>query len=132
GPSGTNATKGAHLFYKPSKVTVGASGLESTKSLPSSGWPSGLTDRYFAWATFTQKSNGKQFIAASVHLPAESNLKALRLSAAKAIDEFLKKKAGALPVVLMGDLNSSFAETPDGPQTLLVQRGYYDASSAPK
>ncbi|MBH0008745.1 cell wall-binding repeat-containing protein [Salinibacterium sp. SWN1162] len=130
GPAGTNTTKGAHLFFKPGSVTLEHSGATSLKSI-TSGWPSGLTDRYFAWATFTQKSNGKSFVAAAVHLPPGNAYKSLRLTAIKAVDAFLEAEGGGIPIVLMGDLNSSFAETPTGPQTALVDAGYYDASAAP-
>jgi endonuclease/exonuclease/phosphatase family metal-dependent hydrolase len=39
-------------------------------------------------------------------------------------------RAGSLPILIMGDFNSSFAEIPNGPDTQLVSRGYYDTSNA--
>lgn len=132
GPAGTNATKGAHLFYKSSVVTVVHSGEVSPKSLLGKTWPSGLTDRYFDWAEFVVKSSGKHFIAAAVHLPADAgstSYASLRSAEVKAINTYLSTKAGSWPIVVMGDFNSSFAETSSGPASVLVGEGYYDASA---
>ncbi|TFD45070.1 hypothetical protein E3T33_07385 [Cryobacterium sp. TMT1-2-1] len=134
GGAGTGATKGAHLFYDPTVVSVVSSGIVSGKDVTNlyypASWPAGLTDRYLSWAKFTMKSTGKPFFAASVHLPAGSSYANLRVREAAAIDKYLTAKAGTLPIVVMGDLNSSFAALPDGPQTTFTRAGYYDASSA--
>jgi endonuclease/exonuclease/phosphatase family metal-dependent hydrolase len=133
GPAGTNATKGAHLFYQASVATLVQSGLVSAKSITSS-WPSGLTDRYFAWAKLRHNVTGKEFVVASVHLPAGDStaLNDLRVREAKAIDAFLVAKAGGKPIVVLGDLNSSFAQSPNGPQKAFFDRGYRDAASSLK
>lgn len=134
GPAGPGASKGAHLFYDPAVVSLVASGTVSGAGITNGSypgtWPSALTDKYFSWAKFTVMSTGKPFIAASVHLPAGSTYNTLRVRAATAINKFLTAQAGTLPIVLMGDLNSSFAAMPDGPQTALTMLGYYDASSS--
>jgi endonuclease/exonuclease/phosphatase family metal-dependent hydrolase len=128
-------TVGAHLFYKPSVVTREAGAFVSPKHALGLSWPATLTDRYFSWARFRVNATGARFYAVAVHLPANSgstSYAALRAKEAAAIDAYMTARAGGLPILLMGDLNSSFAETPQGPDTVLVGRGYYDTSSAVK
>jgi endonuclease/exonuclease/phosphatase family metal-dependent hydrolase len=128
-----NTTVGAHLFYDPDVVTREAGGFVSPRDTLGIAWPSGLTDRYFSWARFRVKATGATFYAAAVHLPADAgttSYAALRNREAVAIDRYVSGLAGGRPVLLMGDLNSSFAELPSGPEQQLRARGYYDASAA--
>jgi endonuclease/exonuclease/phosphatase family metal-dependent hydrolase len=133
GPAGTGATKGTHIFFKPGVATRLDGGTVSAKSITSS-WPSGLTDRHFSWAKFEHTASGKVFVVVSAHLPAGDTtaLSDLRIREAKAIDAFVAARANGAPVILMGDLNTSFAETPDGAQKTMFDLGFRDASSAVK
>ena len=127
-----NATVGAHLFYKPGVVTREAGAFVSPKKLLGSAWPAGLTDRYFSWARFRVKATGRAFYAVAVHLPSKSeplSYPALRTKEVAAIDTYMSRIAGGTPIVLLGDLNSAFADNPGGPEALLVSRGYYDATA---
>jgi endonuclease/exonuclease/phosphatase family metal-dependent hydrolase len=129
-----NTTVGAHLFYKPGVVTREAGGFVSARNALGLDWPASLTDRYFSWARFRVNATGARFYAAAVHLPANAgstSYATLRNKEVAAIDAYLSARAGSLPILVMGDFNSSFAATPNGPDSLLVQRGYYDASAAP-
>ena len=128
-----NTTVGAHLFYKPAVVTREAGAFVSPRRELGLSWPSTLADRYFSWARFRVNATGAQFYAVSVHLPANAgttSYASLRAKEIAAIDTYMSARAGGLPVLLMGDLNSSFAETPQGPDAVLVGRGYYDTSAA--
>jgi endonuclease/exonuclease/phosphatase family metal-dependent hydrolase len=127
-----NTTVGAHLFYKASVVTREAGGFVSPRTQLGLTWPANLTDRYFSWARFRVNATGAEFYAVAVHLPADSgstSYTALRKQEIAAIDSYVSARAGGLPVLVMGDFNSSFAETPAGPDGVLTGRGYYDASA---
>jgi endonuclease/exonuclease/phosphatase family metal-dependent hydrolase len=128
-----NTTVGAHLFYKPNVVTREAGAFVSPRTALGLSWPSNLTDRYFSWARFRVNATGARFYAVAVHLPANAGTTSyatLRAKEAAAIDSYMSARAGGLPILMMGDFNSSFAETPNGPDAVLVGRGYYDTSSA--
>ena len=128
-----NSTKGAHIYYQPSKVSVLASGVESIRPIV----PSSIVvakDRHFAWAQMKDRTTGAQFYVVSVHLQTGSTvtLQRLRLAAIKGIDTFIAKKprAGVVPIIIMGDLNTDVARYPNGASTYLTANGYYDAAAA--
>jgi endonuclease/exonuclease/phosphatase family metal-dependent hydrolase len=126
------ATLGAHLFYKPGVLTREAGAFVSPKRLLGSAWPAGLTDRYVSWARFRVNATGARFYAVAVHLPSKSephSYPTLRKTEMAAIDTYMSKLAGSLPLLVMGDLNSAFADDPNSPATLLVAKGYYDTSA---
>jgi endonuclease/exonuclease/phosphatase family metal-dependent hydrolase len=133
GPAGPGGTKGAHIFFKPGVATRLDGGIVSAKSITSS-WPSGLTDRFFSWAKFQHIATGKTFVVVSAHLPSGDTtaLSDLRIREARAIDAYVSARASGAPVILMGDLNSSFAESPAGAQRTFFDLGYRDAASALK
>jgi len=132
GPAGTNATKGAHIFYKPSVVTRLGGGMISPKAI-GVAWPTGLTLRYDSWAKFSLNSTGTVFFVVAAHLPANSGsttYASLRVAEAKALDRFISAKAGMHTVVVAGDFNSTFLTTGTDPAIALRARGYYDTSAA--
>jgi endonuclease/exonuclease/phosphatase family metal-dependent hydrolase len=127
-----NATVGAHLFYKPGTLTRESGGIVSPKRLLGSKWPAKLTDRYFSWARFRVNTTGKTFYAVAVHLPAKNaahTYPSLRRTEMAAIDKYMTAKAGGRPVVVMGDLNSTFAADPYSAINWLIGRGYYDTAA---
>jgi endonuclease/exonuclease/phosphatase family metal-dependent hydrolase len=131
----TNWTVGAHLFYRPTLVTREAGGFVSPRRSLGLDWPTGLRDRYLSWARFRVNATGDRFYAVSVHLPVDggsTNYATLRKKEIAAIDTFVSKMAGDLPVLMLGDFNSSMSKTTNGPATLLRTRGYYDAAAAPE
>jgi endonuclease/exonuclease/phosphatase family metal-dependent hydrolase len=131
--SANGGTKGAHIFYQASVLTRLDGAIVSADAV-TPDWPSGLTDRYFSWAHFRHDATGKEFLVASLHLPSgdSADMAALRVREAKAVDSYLSGKAYGLPIVVMGDFNSSFAESPSGAQKTFVLRGYSDAASTLK
>jgi endonuclease/exonuclease/phosphatase family metal-dependent hydrolase len=127
-----NATVGAHLFYKPGVLTREAGAFVSPKRLLGSKWPAALTDRYFSWARFRVNATGKTFYAVAVHLPARGaahTYASLRRTELAAIDAYVSKLAAGRPVLLMGDLNSTFAGDAYSAINLAIARGYYDTSA---
>jgi endonuclease/exonuclease/phosphatase family metal-dependent hydrolase len=130
----TNVAVGTHLFYRSGVVTREAGGFVSPRRSLNLAWPSGLTDRYFSWARFRVNATGARFYAVSVHLPVDSgptSYATLRNEEIAAIDRYVSGMAGNLPVVLLGDFNSSMPRTTNGPDTVLRGRGYDDASATP-
>ena len=129
-----NTTVGAHLFYKPGLLTREEGGFVSPRHDLGLAWPSALTDRYLSWARFRVNATGARFYAVAVHLPADAGTTSyatLRAQEIAAVDRYVSGRAGQLPIVVMGDFNSSFAEVPNGPDSVLVGRGYYDTAAAP-
>jgi len=131
----TGVAVGAHLFYRPGVVTREAGGFVSARRQLGLAWPAGLTDKYFSWARFRVNETGARFYAVSVHLPVDSagtSHAALRAKEADAIDSYMTARASGLPIVVLGDLNSSLSSATDGPPTVLRSRGYTDAAAAPR
>jgi endonuclease/exonuclease/phosphatase family metal-dependent hydrolase len=129
-----NTTVGAHLFYKSGVLTREDGGFVSPRRDLGLAWPSALTDRYISWARFRVNATGARFYAVAVHLPANAgatSYASLRAQEIAAVDRFISARAGGLPIVVMGDFNSSFAEVSNGPDSVLVGRGYYDTAAAP-
>ncbi|MGY1703769.1 fibronectin type III domain-containing protein [Geodermatophilus sp. SYSU D00697] len=127
-------TVGDHLFYRPDLVTREAAGLVSPRHDLRVAWTSSALDHFSAWGRFRVRTSGRPFYAVSVHLPVDvatpDDQRALRVRIVSAIEGFVAAKAGRLPIVLAGDLNSHVAKTPNGPETWLRTRGYYDAAAS--
>ncbi len=131
----TNWAVGAHLFYRPALVTREAGGIVSPRRSLGLDWPTGLRDRYLSWARFRVNATGDRFYAVSVHLPVDAgstSFATLRNKEIAAIDTYVSKMAGNLPVLMLGDFNSSLSKTTSGPAQVLRTRGYYDAAAAPR
>lgn len=130
-----NATVGAHLFYDPEVVAREAGGIVSPRRLLGDKWPSRLTDRYFSWARFRVLADGRTFYAVSVHLPARGSAHtypSLRRLEVAAIDRYMSAKAAGRPLLVLGDLNSTFAGDPESAITTAIGLGYYDAAATAK
>lgn len=133
GPAGDNATKGAHLYYRPDTVSVIEYGVESAKKVTGGSWGSEI-DRHFSWALMEHRRTGNRFYVASVHLQTGSSafLQGLRTRVGLAIDSFLSaRNKNGYPVILAGDLNSNVSTYPKGVTTELIKRGYADTAAAP-
>ena len=130
----SNSTNGAHLYYKPAVLDVLDGGFVSPREEGIS-WPSAIKDRHWSWARFQVKATGAEFYAASVHLPVDddgNNRQTLRVAIAKQINSMLSAKAGSLPIVILGDLNSTVLKSSTGADMTFRAAGYYDAASALK
>lgn len=87
----------------------------STSSDSNSGDP----NRTYIWAKFTHKASGKQFYFFVTQLPTD---KTNNTKASNGINNFAQSKAGSLPHILVGDMNSadhSKDECQEGAQKLL-------------
>lgn len=87
----------------------------STSSDSNSGDP----NRTYIWAKFTHKASGKQFYFFVTQLPTDATN---NTKASNGINNFAQSKAGSLPHILVGDMNSadhSKDECQEGAQKLL-------------
>lgn len=117
---------GAHLFYKPSELRLLDQGYLSTKKL-GIDWPNSVPEQFVSWGKF-RSATGGTFFAVSMHLP-PGDYQSLRIREAIAVNKILTERANGLPIVLMGDFNSSVVDT-KAPNRELRERGYYDTKSA--
>lgn len=119
------------LFYNPAKLTVLASGFVSPRSILGSAWPAAVPDEVGMWAEFQKVGTTAVFYAVSLHLPAGSSAStsALRRAEAAAIGSWIDAKAGATPIVLVGDLNANGATDADAGSLRLRAAGYVDAGA---
>ncbi|WP_029068422.1 endonuclease/exonuclease/phosphatase family protein [Jonesia quinghaiensis] len=133
-------TKGAHIFYNPTKVRKISSGLHSTKAVTSVPYKRDSTTnetvKYFAWAYMENIATKDRFYVVSLHIPKGTSAEAqrLRLGITEGVNKFIAAKSGGktLPVVIMGDLNTDVARYPNGATTWLAANGYYSAAHAKK
>ena len=94
------ASMGTRIIYKPSTLI-----LLNKGAIRYSSQRGGATSRYAAWATFRQRSTGKEFVFFSTHLEPKSY--GVRLAQARQLAGSLKPIAGNRPVVAVGDFNAS-------------------------
>jgi len=122
------ASKGTKIIYNATRLTMTASG---SKLLGKD--PSGM-ERYLAWAIFRQNSTGKSFFFADTHLTPDSDLDGtltlydIRVQQMRtALAEVRAKNTAKLPVVFVGDLNSTKWRAPsNAPYDLAVSYGLVD------
>ena len=89
----------------------------------------GKQPRYAVWAILQDKQSGKKFFALTTHLEPggrASKYNKARVEQAKQILALIAAKAKGLPVVFAGDMNSSRANTPNGPYLTLTGGGLVD------
>ena len=115
------------VAYKSAKyklVTKGRFKLPTAK---------GENQRTAAWVLLKSKQTGKQFYAVSTHVSVDlpqTGAKSKRSSAelvVKKMDTINKKN---LPMMLGGDMNSSFYQQPNAPHTTFVGAGWTDTASS--
>lgn len=124
------------LFYNHDVMSVVASGFLSPRTdLHVTGWGS-QGDESGMWARFRITASGREFVAASIHLPAGDGaaLATLRRNEANALAPFLDAKAlqsdgTHLPIVLVGDLNSNGATESSAGSLALYRHGYFDTAA---
>jgi endonuclease/exonuclease/phosphatase family metal-dependent hydrolase len=117
------ASQGTRILYNASRVEVLASG---SKLLPSRG--GAANSRYLAWAVLRQRSTGLRFFFANAHLEATKGAYALRKrEAATAVRTIKARNTAKLPVIAVGDFNSSrFADPANAPYDAYVKAGFRD------
>ena len=116
------ASQGTRIFYNSSRLSLTA---EGSKLLPS---VAGQNERYMAWAILRQTSSGKSFFFVSQHLESGSEDNALRQQEAEVAWSVVQAKNTAhLPVVVVGDLNSTrFNSGGNFPYDVYIRGGLVD------
>lgn len=114
----------AAIFYRRARFALLANGdfwLSPTPEQPSMGWDARCCKRLATWAKLRDQASGRAFVAFSVHFDHEGEL--ARRESAKLMLRKIAEIAGDLPVVCLGDFNS----TPDTPQIATMRSALADA-----
>jgi endonuclease/exonuclease/phosphatase family metal-dependent hydrolase len=128
---GREAGEHSAIFYRKDRFRLLQSGdfwLSQTPDRPSLGWDATCCNRICSWARFKDLQTGREFYLFSAHFD-HQGVEARRQSG-KLMVEKIKQIAGTMPVVFVGDLNS----TPDTEQVQTLQTFLQDAfrvSAAP-
>lgn len=112
------------IFYKKDRFKVLQSGdfwLSETPGKPSLGWDATCCNRICSWAKFQDMQTKKEFFFFSVHFD-HQGVEARRQSG-KLMVEKIKEIAKNVPVICVGDLNS----TPETEQIQTIQTLLSDA-----
>jgi endonuclease/exonuclease/phosphatase family metal-dependent hydrolase len=91
--------------------------------------PKGNSARYLNWAVLEQRSSGKKFLFANTHLEPKDGRKYwnTRNRQTSALISAVKKRAGNLPVIVVGDFASTKWDDPSNkPYDLMQAAGYKD------
>jgi hypothetical protein len=142
----TNVTNGAHVFYNPDALTLLDHGFYAPAMSPSDDFANveGLgvspwdpksaigADRWLTWAKFeTKDGSGRRFYALAAHFPvggAQSVVDARAELATKLVDA-IDRRAGGLPVVFGGDLNTDATRSAKPVQPVFIADGWFDAAA---
>jgi hypothetical protein len=141
-------TNGAHVFYNPNALTLLDHGFYAPAMSPSSDFADveglGVTpwdkttvgsDRWLTWAKFeTKDGSGRQFYAVAAHFPV-GNAAATVNARATLVHALLAKidaRAGSLPVVFGGDINSDATRSAKPVQPAFISDGWFDAAAVAK
>ncbi len=128
---GKRAGEHAAIFYRKARLAVEKHGdfwLSETPEKPSKGWDGRCCNRLATWAVMKDLQTGGRFFVLSVHFDHEGQV--ARRESAKLILQRIQALAGSLPIVCMGDFNS----TPDAePITIMsaTLRDAYKVSETP-
>ncbi len=116
------ASEGNRILFDAGRVELVAQG---SKLLPV---PKGKGDNYMSWAEFRQRSTGKEFLVSNLHtVGTDDDYKIKNQQAATALAELKAHNPDSLPMVALGDWNSSRFERPsNGPYDIYVKAGFSD------
>jgi endonuclease/exonuclease/phosphatase family metal-dependent hydrolase len=116
------ASNDTRILYNSDRVQMLANG---SKLLPS---PKGSNARYLAWAILRQRSTGVKFFFANTHLqPGTSYYNLRKQETAVAMQTIKARNTESLPVISVGDFNSSrFADPSNAPYDLYMKAGFVD------
>jgi endonuclease/exonuclease/phosphatase family metal-dependent hydrolase len=119
------ASAGTRIYYNANTVKLIRSGSQILPSVAGGDMP-----RYVAWAEVVQLSTGKHMFFADTHLETGKDAASndLRKSQAQTVMTTIgNKNTGALPVVLVGDMNSNkWTDPANGPYDVVTGRGLVD------
>jgi endonuclease/exonuclease/phosphatase family metal-dependent hydrolase len=148
-PGTAHGTQGARILYNTNKYrliskcreTTGKKNYNSSCSMdmPVKGGDSKSQRRSAAYAEFEDRSTGKNFFVASVHLDnrhsgnlgKEKALDNLRAAQTRAVYNRVKSRAGSKPIIIGADINSWRTKRGShAPFNALKNRGFRDATAA--
>lgn len=125
------ASQGTRILYNHQRVRLLAQGSRRLTEINASD-----NDRYVAWATFEQLSSGKRFFFADTHLEGQDDPSGSavmpyhelrRTQAQEVLATIRARNTANLPVVLVGDLNSSRWSNPSNvPYDVFLAGGLVD------
>lgn len=120
------ASQGTKVMYNADTVDMISQGSERLPSISDDD-----NQRYVAWGIFRQKSSGNTFFFADTHIEPNSDTAAymdLKVRQSQRIVALIKEKnPSGLPVVIVGDMNSSKYMVPsNGPYDTFTNAGYID------
>lgn len=124
---GKDAGEHSAIFYKKSRFKLLSSGdfwYSETPDTPGKGWDARCCNRICSWAKFRDNATKKEFFVFNSHFDHEG-VEARRNSGILLVRK-MKEIAGKLPVISMGDFNS----TPETEQIRHLSSHYNDAFSA--
>jgi len=105
---GREAGEHAAIFYRRSRFTLLAHGdfwLSPTPDQPSKGWDARCCNRLASWARLLDGATGREFVVLSVHFDHEGLV--ARAESARLMLRKIAEIAGPLPVVCLGDFNTT-------------------------
>ncbi|SEQ16473.1 endonuclease/exonuclease/phosphatase family protein [Microlunatus flavus] len=118
----TGASEGNRILYDADRVDLVDQG---SRLLPV---PAGKGDNYMTWAELRQRSTGKRFMVSNLHtVGTDAQYKTKNKQARLALAELKENNSDDLPMIALGDWNSSRFEKPsNGPYDTYVKAGFVD------
>lgn len=105
---GKRAGEHSAILYKKDRFSIVKSGnfwLSETPEVPGKGWDATCCNRICSWAEFKDKQSGKNFYVFNAHFDHQGSV--ARRESGKLMVEKMKAIAKNVPVICMGDFNST-------------------------
>jgi endonuclease/exonuclease/phosphatase family metal-dependent hydrolase len=121
---GKQAGEHSAIFYRRERFALEDHGdfwLSATPEKPSMGWDARCCKRLVTWARLRDKPSGQVFVVLNAHFDHEGVV--ARRESARLLVERGRALAGALPLIVLGDLNS----TPDSEVYATINAALRDA-----
>lgn len=123
---GKQAGEHSAIFYRRERFALEDHGdfwLSATPEKPSMGWDARCCKRLVTWARLRDKPSGQLFVVLNAHFDHEGVV--ARRESARLLVERGRALAGALPLIVLGDFNS----TPDSEVYATISAALRDARS---
>ncbi|MYM27819.1 endonuclease [Duganella sp. CY15W] len=123
---GKDAGEHSAIFYRSARLALEDHGdfwLSATPDKPSMGWDARCCKRIATWARLRDKPSGQMFLVLNAHFDHEGEI--ARRESAQLLVQRGRALAGSLPLIVMGDFNS----TPDSTAFATVNAALRDAKS---
>ena len=122
------ASGAVRIAYNRDTVRLISHGSRQLADLPGIG-----KDRFVTWAVFEHRINGKRFLFSSTHLEPRNDIDGsrhfytIRNAQTRQVVRTIKSKANGLPVIAVGDYNSTKWDVPsNAPYDIMRAAGYVD------